>query len=72
MASLNSSLNNLRGRFSDGRGSMPYLPSSGATSRGVSGNADPREEFIRKQHEELEDITRQFRILNQYSPPSQT
>jgi len=35
MASLNSSLNNLRGRSSDGRGSMPNLHSSGATSRGA-------------------------------------
>ncbi len=72
MASLNSSLNNLRGRSSDGRGSMPNLPSSGATSRGASGHADPHDEFIRKQQEELDDIAQRMRILKQYSPPSQT
>jgi hypothetical protein len=58
MASLNSSLNNLRGRSSDGRGSMPNLPSSGATSRGASGHADPNDQFIRKQQEELEEYAR--------------
>jgi hypothetical protein len=72
MASLNSSLNNLRGRSSDGRSSMPNLPSSGATSRGASGHADPHDEFIRKQLEAFDDIARRLRSLNQYSPPSRT
>lgn len=72
MASLNSSLNNLRGRSSDGRGSMPNLLSSGATSRGASGHADPYDETRRKQQEELDDIARRLRQLNQNSPPSQT
>ena len=55
MASLNSLLNNLRGRSSDGRGSMPNLLSSGATYRGARGHADPIDEFTRKQHKELEE-----------------
>jgi hypothetical protein len=58
MASLNSSLNNLRGRSSEGWGSMPNLPSSGATSRGASGHADPHDEFVRKQHEAFDEIAR--------------
>ena len=58
MASLNSSLNNPRGRSSDGRGSMPNLPSSVATSRVASGHAAPHDEFIRKQQEEFDDIAR--------------
>ncbi len=70
MASLNSSLNNLRGRSSGGRGSIPNLPSSGTTSRGASGYAGSMDEFIRKQHEELEEYARQLRLLNQNSPNS--
>jgi hypothetical protein len=76
MTSFNSSLNNLRGRSSDGRGSMPNLPSSGATNRGASRYSGNLDEVVRKQQKELDKYARQLRLLTLNSPssriPSQT
>jgi len=70
MTNLNSSLNNLRGRSSDGRGSMPNLPSNGALPKGVSGFAGNFDDFVKKQQEELDEYAQKFRFLTQSSPSS--